>query len=255
MTAIVAPPGALIPPAFPPLGASNFNQMAYDWGTAEPAVAQRMADLAQATHQNAVATHERAVSADESANDAEWHADRVALLNSLFLGAAGSDPATGKGGAALVAGNFYVNPTVGHLRVYDGTAWRQSVAGMAGVASLNSKTGALELSTLQDYGITDAARVETDVNVITSDTTAVAGRSYDCDTRSGSFTLTLPLAPGVGARVGVRDAQRTFHLYPLTVLRNGQRIEGTEDDLLINGFARGFLEFRGPALGWLFISL
>mgnify|MGYP006347675451 CR=1 FL=1 len=254
MTAIVAPPAPIIPPTFPALGSSNFNNEAYAWGTAEPAVAQRIGDLASNTHQNATAAHERSVAADQSANDAGWHADRVALLNSLFLGAAASDPTTGKDGAPLVAGNFYVS-TGGHLRAYNGTIWTQSVAALAGVSSLNGLSGALSLTTVADYGLTDVFPIDRAASVINSNTTAVAGRTYFCDTSAASFSLTLPASPMQGDRVGLIDALRSFALQPLTVLRNGQRIEGTEDDLLINGFARGFLEFRGPALGWLFISL
>ncbi len=253
MTAIVAPPAPIIPPTFPALGSTNFNNEAHAWGTAEPAVAQRIGDLASNTHQNATAAHERSVAADQSANDAEWHADRVALLNSLFLGAAASDPTTGKDGAPLVAGNFYVS-IAGHLRAYNGVAWVQSVAALTGVSSLNGKTGALSLSTVADYGLTDVFPIERAASVISSNTTAVAGRTYFCDTSAASFNLTLPASPNQGDRVGVVDAARTFALQPLPGLRNGQRIEGVADDVLVNAYARGYFEFRGPTLGWLFIK-
>lgn len=251
MTDIVSPPAPIIPPLYPALGSPNFNDEAWAYGSSMPAVSQRHGELADNVHQNATASHERSVAAAQSAYDAEWHADRVALLNSLFLGALPGDPTTGKDGAPLVAGNFY-QVIGGPIRSYNGAEWTQSIASMSGVSSLNGQSGALALTTLSDYGITDGARVETAVNVVTANAAAVAGRFYDCDTSAASFSLTLPAGPEVGDRVGVRDSKRAFASKPLTVLRNGQPIEGTNDDLLVNAFARGFFEFRGPTLGWIF---
>ncbi len=259
MTAIVDPPDPIIPPVFPALGSTNFNNEAYAWGTSEPAVVERVGDMADATHNNAIAAHERAqaaagsaVAAAQSAADADADAQRLAALDALWLGAAASDPTTGRDGVPLVAGNAYVNTLTGAVRAYTGSEWKQGLTGSTGVSSLNGQSGALALTTLSDYGITDGARVETAVNVVTANTAAVAGRFYDCDTSAASFSLTLPAGPEVGDRVGVRDSKRAFASKPLTVLRNGQPIEGTNDDLLVNAFARGFFEFRGPALGWIF---
>ncbi len=85
---------------------------------------------------------------------------------------------------------------------------------------------------------------------IASNTTAVAGRWYECDTSAGAFNLTLPATAVVGARIGICDIKRTFGLNALTLLRNGLRIEGVADDLMLDGFFRGVLEYRGADLGW-----
>lgn len=257
MTAIVAPPAPIIPSTFPALGSMNFNAEAYAWGTSEPAVVARVGEIATNAYQNALASEERASAAHASAEDAADSAIaaasdalRLASLDALWLGASPSNPTTGRGGVPLVQGNAYINSVSGLLRAYNGSAWVDAVNVTAGVTSLNGQVGALSWSTLAHYGITDAAMVETAVNVITSNTTAVAGRSYDCDTTAGSFTLTLPASPSVGARVGVRDAKRRFRYTPLTLARNGQLIEGVADDLSIDFLVRGVFEFRGGSIGW-----
>lgn len=162
MTDIIDPPANNIPPEFPDLGNPSFNTLAYNWGTAMPGVSTRIGEIAAATHQNAVASQERAVAAAASAvaaagsaADAALDADRLATLDALWLGSSATDPATGRGGVPLVAGNAYVNSATGAIRAYTGSAWVQGVAGAAGVGSLNGLTGTLVLATLAAYGITD----------------------------------------------------------------------------------------------------
>ena len=89
-----------------------------------------------------------------------------------------------------------------------------------------------------------------EAGTITANTTAVAGRVYDCDTSAAAFTLTLPATPAAGARVGVRDIARTFDTKNLTLARNGQRIEGQMDDLTADTVLRAVFIFKGAARGW-----
>ena len=105
------------------------------------------------------------------------------------------------------------------------------------------------------FAVRDVGRdvIETDVNVIAANTTAAAGRTYDCDTSAGAFTLTLPAAPAIGARVGVRDYKRSFGKNNLTLARNTQLIEGLTESCVIDRPLRCVLEFRGGSQGWLFI--
>ncbi len=89
-----------------------------------------------------------------------------------------------------------------------------------------------------------------EAGTITANTTAVAGRVYDCDTSAAAFTLTLPATPAEGARVGVRDIARTFDTKNLTLARNGQRIEGQMEDLTADTVLRAVFIFKGAARGW-----
>lgn len=81
--------------------------------------------------------------ASGAASTASAAAASLAPLNALWLGAQASDPATGTGGAALVAGNAYVNSTTGYLRAYNGTAWVQGVSAVSGVSTFNGLSGAI----------------------------------------------------------------------------------------------------------------
>lgn len=253
MTAIVAPPAPIIPPTFPALGSSNFNVEAYAWGTAEPAVAQRIGDLASNTHQNATAAHERAqsatasaASAAASAASADDDAQRLASLDALWLGAFTSDPATGRNGASLVAGNAYVNTATGVIRAYNGTAWVQGLYGDTGLVAMSNVVG------LQD-ALNAKLTALVPAGVVTANTNAAAGKVYDVNTSGGSFTLTLPASSAVGDRVGLRDVGRQCNVFPLTLARNGQVIEGLAEDCVVDLIFRGIVEFRGGAYGWVFI--
>jgi len=68
---------------------------------------------------------------------------------------------------------------------------------------------------------------------ISSNTTAVAGRKYLCNTSGGAFTLTLPASPVAGDTVVIADAAE-FATNNLTVARNSSTIEGSADDLALN---------------------
>lgn len=58
------------------------------------------------------------------------------------------------------------------------------------------------------------------LSTITSNTSAVSGTTYLCNTSGGAFTVTLP-APSVGAFVGIVDANGTFDTNNLTLAPNG----------------------------------
>jgi len=83
--------------------------------------------------------------------------------------------------------------------------------------------------------------------------TAETGRSYLLNTAAGAFTMTLPLAPSVGDRVGFADYSGTFGTYTLTIGRNAQQIVGAAADLecdVSNFF--GTLQFTSGR-GWTFV--
>lgn len=89
-----------------------------------------------------------AASALASEQAADATAANLASLDALWLGAATSDPATGKAGAPLVAGNAYVNSVTGLLRAYNGTEWVQGVSVVAGVSAVAGLVGDITLEQL-----------------------------------------------------------------------------------------------------------
>lgn len=157
MTDIVNPPTISSLPAAPlPTDTPTaFNTKSFALlGALDPLVTQINA-VADATEQNATAANERAVSANSAKGAAESAASaanadalRLASLDALWLGAAAADPTTGRAGAALVAGNAYVNSGTGLLRTYNGTAWVNALNVTAGVTSVNGSGGAVTLKTV-----------------------------------------------------------------------------------------------------------
>ena len=78
-----------------------------------------------------------------------------------------------------------------------------------------------------------------------------AGDLILADTTGGTFTLTLPAAPGIGDAVAVKDAQKTWNANHLTFAANGNAIETVTDDLVcdIQG-ATVLLTWAAGAAGW-----
>lgn len=70
MTDIVEVPAAPVVPPFPALGSPNFNQEAYDNGSAMPGVTQRVHEIAVTAHTNATVASEKAAAAVATASQA-----------------------------------------------------------------------------------------------------------------------------------------------------------------------------------------
>ena len=101
---------------------------------------------ASAAAASAGTANAKASEASQSATAAQTYAANLESLDELWLGAATSDPATGKAGAPLVAGNAYVNSATGYLRAFNGSEWVQGVSAVSGVNSVNGKTGVVDLT-------------------------------------------------------------------------------------------------------------
>lgn len=87
--------------------------------------------------------------------------------------------------------------------------------------------------------------------VISSDTTAVAGCGYMIDTTSGVVILTMPPSPSVGHRVAVKDVARNFHIHKATCARNSNKIEGKSEDMDVRRIGASFvLVWSGSTYGW-----
>jgi len=113
----------------------------------------------------------------------------------------------------------------------------------AGVSITNSGTAS-------GFGATGAVSWNTTVK--TGDFTAVAGEGYFVNTTSGAINVTLPSSPSAGAVIGVKDYAGTFDSNVCTLLRNGSKIGGREENSTIEteGIAIT-LVFIDSTQGWL----
>ena len=89
--------------------------------------------------------------------------------------------------------------------------------------------------------------------VTTSTITVVAGRAYFINTTSNACTVTLPSGtPAVGAQVQLIDYAGTADTNAITINPNGNKIEGSTNNLLIKGEREGVtLTYIDSTQGWL----
>jgi len=95
-------------------------------------------------------------------------------------------------------------------------------------------------------------QVNWDTTAKTAGFTAVAGNGYFVNTTSGAITVTLPASPSAGDLVGIKDYANTADTNAITIARNGENIQGTANDFIINteGAAVTFIYVDGTQ-GWL----
>ncbi len=91
--------------------------------------------------------------------------------------------------------------------------------------------------------------------VITANYTAEAKERLLADSTLGSFDITLPATPQINDKVSIAPLHPTYDTNPVTVLRNGELINGATDDILLNqlGLSVEFF-FVGGTVGWALIS-
>ena len=88
-------------------------------------------------------------------------------------------------------------------------------------------------------------------SVQTTGFTAVAGRGYPCNTTSSAFTVTLPASPSVGDTIILLDYAGTFDTNNLTIDRNGNKIMGLTEDLIVSTEDASIgLVYSGATYGW-----
>jgi hypothetical protein len=66
-----------------------------------------------------------------------------------------------------------------------------------------------------------------------------------------SITMTLPLNPSATARVTILDGTQQCEMYPVTIARNGKKIDGLAEDLIldVNG-VNITLTYINETIGW-----
>lgn len=127
-------------------------------------------------------------------------------------------------------------------------AWTVSLAGAPGVTGWAGITN--KPTTIAGFGLTDAEPLRLPWSVKTAAYTAVAGDRLECDTRGGSFAVTLPAA-AAGARVVVSDYAGSWGELPLTVLPDGSDvIEGESSLICDRSHVTVILEVIDATQGW-----
>ena len=85
---------------------------------------------------------------------------------------------------------------------------------------------------------------------VNSNITALAGRRYAVDT-SAARTITLPASPAVGDEVQIMDTTGTAATNNITVLRNGNKINGLLEDAIIDvDMDMASFVYSGSTVGW-----
>lgn len=90
---------------------------------------------------------------------------------------------------------------------------------------------------------------------LSSNTNLGAGERVFAVSTSGSFTLTLPSSPVEGDTVQIIDVAGTFSVNPVTIGRNGEKIQNLSEDLILNlNNAAVTMIYSGSTYGWVFIG-
>ena len=118
--------------------------------------------------------------------------------------------------------------------------------------SVNGTSKRVSFSQLLTYleGAGIAGGLDWSTAAKTANFTANAGYGFTCDTSGGSFTETLPNSPTVGDVVATKDISGSFDDFPLTIDGDGEKIEGSTDDMTVDtrGWA-GALVYTGTTYG------
>lgn len=87
---------------------------------------------------------------------------------------------------------------------------------------------------------------------VSSNITMQANYNYFVST-AAARTLTLPASPSLGDSINVYDASGTAATNNITVLRNGNKINGQTEDAIIDvNYSRASFVYTGATAGWSF---
>jgi hypothetical protein len=169
----------------------------------------------------------------------------VEVAASGFLGRAGYTGSIGVTSSVFISDTAPVNPELGKI-------WLDST-------SLNTYLYYTDGSNYQwievaasGTGYTGSAGTgQTAWQVVSSSTTVVANNGYFVDTTGSAVALTLPATADIGNTIRFNDLAGNFAVNNLTILRNGHKIQGVADDLLVADTQASFgLVYSNATYGW-----
>jgi hypothetical protein len=89
----------------------------------------------------------------------------------------------------------------------------------------------------------------------TSNFTALVNEAYFVNTTAGAITVTLPLSPNAGEQIRFLDLASTFDTNNLTIGRNGNKIMGLTENLIVSTEDASIgLIYTGSTFGWKLIE-
>ena len=139
-----------------------------------------------------------AATATTKAGEASASAIAASKLN---LGDKATPPMTDNQGAPLRAGATYYDTTINKWRVWTGTAWGDGISAVAGVSSLNGRTGDVTLAK-SDVGLPNVDNTADSVKVVLSASKLTTARTINGKSFDGSANVTIPGNPTVTAATG-----------------------------------------------------
>jgi len=93
-------------------------------------------------------------------------------------------------------------------------------------------------------------------NIASSNATMVANNGYFVDTSSAAKTMTLPISATLGDTIRINDLAGSFATNNLTIARNGHKIQGIADNLLVDADQSSFgLVYSNSTYGWKVLEL
>lgn len=93
-------------------------------------------------------------------------------------------------------------------------------------------------------------------NIASSNATMTTNNGYFVDTSGGAKTMTLPTSATLGDTIRINDLAGSFATYNLTVARNGHKIQGIADNLLVDADQSSFgLVYSNSTYGWKVLEL
>lgn len=203
---------------------------------------------------------EAAVTAAEEAAEAAEAAAQVAVNAPGTSGTSVTSMTVGTGTKTFTTQAsklFVVGMSVKIASTADGTIW------MAGdVTAYNSGTGSMtvEVAVVQGSGTIDDWIISlsgvsclfwVEWATTAADLTAVAAHGYFVDSSAAARIITLPLTPQVNTVVGIGDLAGTFQTNTCTIARNGEKIMGVADDLVLDVKNQVVvMVYTGATYGW-----
>jgi len=156
--------------------ATTQAQLATTNGAAQVALAAEQKTLALNSANAAALSASNALASENAAADSAAESEASAIAASkLNLGPKASAPTVDNQGAALLTGATYYDTVLGKWRVWNGSAWTDGLSAVAGVNSINSKTGVVTLvpadiglETPADIGLETASQVEMEAGTETA---------------------------------------------------------------------------------------
>jgi hypothetical protein len=162
-----------------------------------------------------VATEQAGLSAGSAA---AADASRI-FASKINLGAKSSPPTVDNQGAALLSGANYYDTSLVQLRVWNGSAWAQGIASVAGVESLNGQQGALVTKTVNGSSILGSG------NLAVGDVTLAGAQTLTNKTITETVFALTGTTPAFTATNGaVQTWTLTAASTPTNSLTSGQSI-------------------------------